>query len=237
MRLYSIYKWLIYVPGLLLSTFFSFLGVVITAVFSPRLASRWFASAWARSLLHMVPASLEIIEEHPLDSSQSYIVVANHRSLFDIPVLYGWLQLDLKWVMKKELRKVPMIGLGCERMGHIFLDRANRQSSMKQLQQVKKTLQPGTSIMFFPEGTRSRDGNMRPFKAGAFVMAKDLDLPILPVTVKDTDTIMPPDGLDLRPGRAQMIIHAPIPLEEVRELDANALRDKARVIIAESLEE
>lgn len=236
MKLYQIYKWCIYIPMLLLSTVVNFIGVVITAVFSPRLASRWFASFWARSLLRMVPAGLNVIEDHPLDRAQSYIVVANHLSLFDIPVLYGWLNLDLKWVMKKELRKVPLIGYGCEKMGHIFLDRSNRQSALKQLQELKDSLQPGTSILFFPEGTRSRDGVMRPFKVGAFLMAKDLDLPVLPVTVRDTDTILPPDGMDLRPSRAQMIIHSPISVDEVRASTPEALRDKARASIAAALE-
>lgn len=165
---YPIYKWLIYIPGLGLVTFVNFLGVLVVAPFSPRRASRWFAGMWARTLLRMVPAKLETIGGDTLDQSCSYIIVANHRSLFDIPVLYGWLKLDLKWVMKKELRKVPLIGSGCALMGHIFLDRSNRQASIKQLEQVKEDLAPGTSILFFPEDSRSRDDKMKPFKSGAF---------------------------------------------------------------------
>lgn len=236
-KYYPIYKWLIYIPGLGLVTFVNFLGVLVVAPFSPRKASRWFAGMWARTLLRMVPAKLEAIGGHSVDPARSYVIVANHQSLFDIPVLYGWLKLDLKWVMKKELRKVPLIGWGCALMGHIFLDRSNRQASILQLKQVKEELLPGTSILFFPEGSRSRDGKIKPFKAGAFIMAKDLELPVLPITVKNTDTILPPGGMNLSPGSAQMIIHPPIDVDQVRRASPDQLRDKARQIIAAPLED
>ncbi len=236
MTLYPIYKWLIYIPGLGLITLVNFLGVVVVAPFSPRLASRWFAGMWARGLMYLVPAKLTVYGEENLPLHPSYIVVANHLSLMDIPILYGWLDLDLKWVMKKELRKVPLIGGGCALLGHIFIDRSNRAVALRQLEDVKQELEPGISILFFPEGSRSRDGTLKRFKNGAFVMAKDLDLPILPITLTNADSILPPDGMDLRPGSAQMIIHPPIGIEEVRDSSSEQLRDRARAIIASRLD-
>jgi len=120
-------------------------------------------------------------------------------------------------------------------LGHIFLDRADREASIRQLKQVKSELQPGTSILFFAEGTRSRDGKLHEFKKGAFQMARDLEIAILPITVRDTERILPPDGMGLRPGSAQMIIHSPITAEEVAVLGSEELRDKAREIIASGL--
>ncbi|MCB1730245.1 MAG: 1-acyl-sn-glycerol-3-phosphate acyltransferase, partial [Halieaceae bacterium] len=191
---------------------------------------------WGRGLLRAVPARLRITGAGDFDRRQPYIVVANHLSLMDIPILYGWLDLDLKWVMKKELRKVPMIGPGCALLGHIFLDRGNHQAAVEQLQQVKDRLLPGTSILFFPEGTRSRSGELQAFKLGAFRMARDMDLPILPITIKGADRILPPDNIQLRPGTATMIIHPPIPVGEVRANEPEALRDLARAIIAAGLD-
>jgi 1-acyl-sn-glycerol-3-phosphate acyltransferase len=237
MNLYPIYKWLIYIPGLGLVTLFNFIGVMLVAPFSPRLASRWFAGMWARELMYLVPAKLKVYGEENLNLNPSYIVVANHLSLMDIPILYGWLDLDLKWVMKKELRKVPLIGSGCAMLGHIFIDRSNREIALQQLEAVKRDLEPGVSILFFPEGSRSRDGKLKKFKSGAFLMAKDLDLPILPITLTHVDTILPPDGMDLRPGKAEMIIHPPVGLEEVRGSSPEQLRDRARAIIASRLDE
>ena len=230
--MYQFYKYLIYVPWLLLWTAVNFTGVVLVAPFSQRKASRWFGGLWGRGLLRGVPASLQITGLEELDRQGSYILVANHLSLIDIPILYGWMPLDLKWVMKKELRKVPFIGPGCALMGHIFLDRANRELALQTLAEVKSKLQPGTSVLFFPEGTRSRDGQLKAFKKGAFVMARDMDLPILPITINNADAILTPDGMDLHPGRAQMIIHPPIGVEEVRTASAGELRDRAREIIA-----
>jgi 1-acyl-sn-glycerol-3-phosphate acyltransferase len=233
--LYQIYKFLVYIPWLLLWTLVNFLGVVAVAPFSQQKASRWFGGAWGRGLLRGVPAGLRILGEENLDQQQSYIVVANHLSLMDIPILYGWLKLDLKWVMKKELRKVPMIGGGCALMGHIFLDRSDRQAAIRELEAVKERMLPGTSILFFPEGTRARDGQLQDFKMGAFRMARDLDIPVLPITIRGTDAILTPDGMDLHPGRAEMIIHAPIPVQQVRDVDPEILRDSARSQIASAL--
>ncbi|MCB1848229.1 MAG: 1-acyl-sn-glycerol-3-phosphate acyltransferase [Halieaceae bacterium] len=236
MSLYTVYKYVIYIPWLLLWTLVNFLGVVLVAPFSQQRASRWFGGMWGRGLLRAVPARLRIVGERDFDRRQPYIVVSNHLSLMDIPILYGWLDLDLKWVMKKELRKVPMIGGGCAMLGHIFLDRGNHQAAVEELQQVKDRLLPGTSILFFPEGTRSRSGELQAFKLGAFRMARDIDLPILPITLKGADRILPPDNIQLRPGTATMIIHPPIPVEEVRANEPEALRDLARAIIAAGLD-
>jgi 1-acyl-sn-glycerol-3-phosphate acyltransferase len=233
--LYQIYKYLVYMPWLLLWTLVNFIGVVIVAPFSEQRASRWFGGAWGRGLLRGVPASLHIIGEHNLNTAQSYIVVANHLSLIDIPILYGWLRLDLKWVMKKELRKVPMIGGGCALLGHIFLDRGNHEEAIRELQRFKARMRPGTSILFFPEGTRSRDGELSAFKMGAFRMAQDIDIPILPISLRGTDAVLPPDGMDLQPGSTEMIIHPAIPVEEVRTASAETLRDRARAQIASAL--
>lgn len=232
MIFYQIYKYLVYIPWLLVWTAINFSGVVLVAPFSPRMASRWFGGIWGRGLMYGVPASLEVFGAETLDRQRPCIVVANHLSLMDIPILYGWLMLDFKWVMKKELRHVPLIGPGCALMGHIFLDRSDRDVAIAQLREVKRDLLPGTSILFFPEGTRSRDGKMQAFKKGAFQMAKDLDVDILPVTICNAQKILPPDGMGLRPGSAQMIIHPVIDVDIVRSHSPEQLRDMARDIVA-----
>lgn len=236
MKLYPLYKYLVYMPFIAIWTVTNFLGVVAVAPFSARLASRWFGGMWGRGLLRAIPGRLEVRAAPGFDPQQSYVIASNHLSLIDIPVLYGWLDLDLKWVMKKEVRNIPVIGVGCALLGHIFLDRANREAAIETLQAFRSRLAPGTSILFFPEGTRSRDGKLHAFKMGAFHMARDLELPILPVTIRGTEAILPPDGIDLSPGRAEMIIHPPISQAQVCSMDAEALRDMTREIIAAPLD-
>ena len=234
-KLYPLYKFLVYIPFLLVWTVLNFTGVVFVSPFSPRLASRWFARLWGKGLTLAVPARVRLAGTENIDPGSAYIIVANHLSLMDITVLYGYLKLDLKWIMKKEVRRIPVIGIGCVMLGHIFLDRQNRQVAIRQLQEVKDQLTPGTSILFFPEGTRSRDGNLQAFKMGAFKMAKDLEIPVLPVTITGTDEILTPDGMGLYPGSARMILHPPISRAEVVSMSPEALRDRARAVIASEL--
>ena len=233
--MYRIYKYLVYIPWLLLWTLVNFAGVVVVAPFSPRHASRWFGGNWGRGLIRGVPSRVRVSGAGHIDPGASYILVANHLSLMDIPLLYGWLPLDLKWIMKKEVRKIPVIGVGTAMLGHIFLDRQNHEAAIKELARVKENLQPGTSILFFPEGTRSRDGRLKDFKMGAFRMAQDLDIPILPISIRGTEAILTPDGMDLNPGQAEMVIHPAIPVEEIRSSEAEALRNRARAQIASVL--
>jgi 1-acyl-sn-glycerol-3-phosphate acyltransferase len=235
-KLYQVYKFLIYIPFLVFWTVLNFLGVVAVVPFSPRLASRWLGGNWGRGLMWAVPARVRVEGRERVDPGASYILAANHLSLMDIPLLYGWLPLDLKWIMKKEVRRIPIIGVGTALMGHIFLDRTNREAAIRELQAVRENLQPGTSILFFPEGTRSRNGTLQAFKMGAFHMAKDLDLPVLPITIRGADRILTPDGMDLFPGTARMIIHPPIPREAVRGATAEDLRDRCRGVIASALD-
>jgi 1-acyl-sn-glycerol-3-phosphate acyltransferase len=206
-------------------------GCLLLCLFDQRLASRYVASPWARLAFYLLPAKIELSGDDNLDPSKSYIVVVNHISQYDILSLYGWLNLDLKWVMKKELRHVPIIGWASAAMGHIFLDRSNPEAAVKQLNALKQTLLPGVSVLFFPEGTRSNSRQLLPFKKGAFVMAKDLEVAILPVTINGTESILPVGGYIPAFGRAKMHIHQPISAQEVADLSVRELTDRARAVI------
>lgn len=233
--MYQLYKFIIYIPFLAFWTLLNFFGVLVVAPVSPRAASRWFGGAWGRGLLWAVPTQPAITGMEHIEPGCSYIVVCNHLSLIDIPLLYGWLPLDLKWIMKKEVRGIPVIGAATARLGHIFLDRENHSAALRELGRLKEDLQPGTSILFFPEGTRSRSGDLQAFKMGAFHMARDLGVPLLPVTLRGTDGILTPDTMSLHPGRARLIIHPAIGSDMVSTASPESLRDQARATIASAL--
>lgn len=233
---YLLYKFLIYIPLFFLDTALAALGCLLISPFSQRLASRWMGKMWSRINFAITPASVTVEGAENADKSQVYVVVSNHLSQYDIFVLYGWLGLDLKWVMKKELRKVPFIGIACAAMGYVFLDRSNRVESMKILHSLKDKLSPGMSLVFFPEGTRSDDGRPRRFKTGAFATARDLGVSILPVTIRDTNKILPPSTINLQPGKAKLIIHKAIPSEEVQSSTPRELADRCKTMIESGLE-
>lgn len=234
---YTPWKWLVSVPAIALSTlFFGSLALVLLRFMPPREVNRFIPVWWARVNLAWIPATVTVRGSEHLERGQSYVVVANHLSQIDILTLYGHLPLDLRWVMKKELRKVPVIGVTCAGLGHIFVNRQDRQEAIRALTEGRERLAAdGASVMFFPEGTRSIDGKLHAFKKGAFVMAKDMNLPILPVTLRGTDDILPAKTLALLPGRTEIIIHRPINLAQVTGKTADELMDDARAIIASHL--
>jgi 1-acyl-sn-glycerol-3-phosphate acyltransferase len=232
--LHRVYTWLLFVPFLGVLTALMGACVLITSSFAPRFSNRIWPLIWSRLNFLLTPARVTVTGLENINPGKSYIIASNHISQYDIFVLYGWLPVDLKWVIKKELRKVPVIGIACAALGHIFLDRRNKASAINSLQAAKDSLRPGSSVLFFPEGTRSKNGELLPFKKGAFMLARDIDIPVLPVTVRGTEKILPPGSLKLRPGRAEMIIHPEIAVETVRSMSAEDLALHTRDIIAAS---
>ena len=235
--LYFPYKIVIFVPVMGLSTlFFGALTVVLVQFLPARTASFIGGVIWARWISIITPMFVQVIGRENIDKKQSYVVVSNHQSQYDIFVLYGWLGVDFKWVMKQELRKVPGLGVACEKLGHIYIDRSQRQAALESLERAKTRITGGTSVIFFPEGTRSDNGNMRAFKKGAFNMALDLGLPILPVSIVNTNRILPNRTLDLLPGRAKLVIHDPIPTDAYDRDNIADLMAKTRETIQSGLE-
>ena len=212
--LYTAYKWVFVLPILVLTT--TILGSFIIALSflgAPDYASRVFGTLWAKINTKAALIGVQTTGKEHIKQGQSYVVVANHQSLLDIYLLYGYLGIDVKWVMKQELRAVPVLGLACEMMGHVIVDRSNTASALASMERARERIKNGMSVIFFAEGTRSRSGELKPFKKGAFRMAQELNLPILPITIQNTRHILPSDTIDLRPGVTRMTIGKPISVE------------------------
>lgn len=230
---YQVYVVLVFIPLVLVLTFLASTLSVLTAILvNPNWASRNIASPWAKLLALLTPISVEVQGAENARRDQSYVVVANHQSQYDILLLYGWLKLDLKWVMKKELRKVPGIGIGCEKVGHIFVDRKRPSLARQAIADALERLGDGVGILFFAEGTRSLDGRLLPFKKGAFITAIDQGLPVLPVTIIGTHEILPAKTFKLFPGKAKMVIHPEIPTADLEPEDHTSLRQQTRAVIS-----
>ncbi len=234
--LYLPYKWLILVPVFgLLTGFFGALAVILAVTVGPRIGSIVAGTAWARLVAFLTPMWVTVEGRERVDPEQSYVVVANHQSSYDVFVLYGWLGMDFKWVMKHELRKAPALGIGCEKLQHVFVDRSDTAAAVRTLKEARERIRDGTSVVFFPEGTRSGDGKLLPFKKGAFRMAVDLGLPILPVTIVGTLEIMPPGTLKAFPGGAKLIFHPPIDAAGHRANDLRPLMQEVKAVIESGL--
>lgn len=231
--LYQVYAWLFLIPVSALWSLLCGWGAVLGATFiSPRFASRRIGGLWARMIGWLTPMLVSIEGEEHIDPRATYVVVCNHSSQYDILLVYGWLDLDLRWVMKQELRNIPGIGAGCEKVGHILVDRSKPEEAKKIINDALARIGDGVGILFFPEGTRSRDGRLLRFKKGAFRIAADQQLPILPLTLLGTHEIMPAKSLFITPGRARIVIHPPI---EPGGKSATELMLRAREAIASAL--
>jgi len=211
------------------------LVVVVAVVWNSRAASRYVASNWGMLLGWITPMLVTVEGKENADPIRTYVVVLNHQSQYDIFLVYGWLNLDLKWVMKEELRKVPGVGPGCEKAGHIFVDRANPEKARKAVTEALDRVGDGVGILFFAEGSRSVDGKLKAFKKGAFRTAVSQQLPILPITIDGTRNIQRPRSLIVRPGRVRMVIHPAIEVGGDDAADIRDLMNKTRDAIASAL--
>jgi len=233
---YQIYKYMFFFPLLALST--ALLGslAVITAITTGPKIGSLMGVIWARFNSLITPMSVVVSGKKNINKKQSYIVVANHQSQYDIFVIYGWLPVDFKWVMKKQLRSIPFLGYACYKIGHIYIDRSNPMAAIDSINSAKEKIKEGTSIMFFPEGHRSENGNLQEFKKGAFKFAIDMQLPVLPVTIIGTGEILPSNTTKLFPGHAKLIINEPINIENYNDSNIDELITKTRKSIQKTLQ-
>lgn len=145
--------------------------------------------AWLTIRLLLLPVKVKG-REH-LDPRQSYVFVSNHQGAFDIFLIYGFLGRNFKWMMKKTIRKIPLIGLACEKAHHIYVDKSGASKIKKTYDTARETLREGMSVVVFPEGARSFTGHMGRFRRGAFMLADELQLPVCPLTINGSFDVMP----------------------------------------------
>jgi 1-acyl-sn-glycerol-3-phosphate acyltransferase len=231
--LYQPYKWLLLIPFMAInSVIFGILAVSLSILINQKIGSYVGGVLWARLNTTLTPAIVNVSGKEHIDKNQSYVIVANHLSTFDISSLYGWLGIDFKWVMKKEIKKYPGVGFGSLAVGHIFIDRSSTTEALKSINAAKEKIKNGTSVIFFPEGTRSKTRELLPFRKGAFRLAYDLDLPLLPVTINGTDKVWPTGTFNLFPGNVDIIIHPPIDIHQYEGANMLQLISDTREVIA-----
>lgn len=190
---------------------------------------------WARVFLWIPPMGVEAEGTDLVDPEKRYVVVSNHLSQFDIPIMFRILPLHGRFLAKQELFRIPLFGTAMRRIGIIEINREARGSSRQAINDgVTLAAERGYSLIVFPEGTRSKDGTMQPFHKGAFRIAIDTGLPILPVVIEGTDRVSKPGSKIIHPGRAQVRILPPIETADMTNKDN--LRDLTRSIESDMTE-
>lgn len=228
MILYYIYQICIALPILLV---FTILTAVVTIVGSliggGHIWGYYPGKVWSQLVCFFLLIPVKVKGREKLDKKTSYVFVANHQGAFDIFLIYGFLGRNFKWMMKRSLRKIPLVGKACESAGHIFVDRSGPKKILQTIKQARETLQHGTSVVVFPEGARTFTGHMGYFKKGAFQLADDLQLTVVPLTIDGSFKVLSRTGKWIHPHRMTLTIHNPIPpkgkgMDNIRETMAEA---------------
>jgi 1-acyl-sn-glycerol-3-phosphate acyltransferase len=188
MKLLYTLRALLVVPfALLLTLFISIMALFWTLVLRRDANSvQGLAAWWAKSICAASGVVVSVTGTEKLDAEKPYIFAANHQSQFDIFALQGFLGVDFRWLAKKELFQVPIWGHAMRRAGYIPVDRSHGRQALKSLGEAAQKIAAGTSVIIFPEGTRTKDGKMQDFKAGAMVLAIKSGVDIVPVAIKGT---------------------------------------------------
>jgi len=219
--LYSIYKWIFAYPILVVITII----VTLLITFGSLLfGSKWWgyypALLWGKCWCWLLFVKIEVRGRENIDKGTSYVFVANHQGAYDIFTIYGYLGHNFKWMMKKSLEKIPFVGMACRYSEQIMVDRSSPMAMARSVVEARKRLCNGMSLVVFPEGTRTIDGKMLPFKKGAFKLAMDFKLPLVPITIDGAYKILPRTSkFDVKYGKIILTIHRPIMPNTVGKTD------------------
>ncbi len=195
-----------------------------------------FTCLWATLYVWIVPAwSLTITGREKIDKKKTYMIVSNHQSLLDIIVAFG-LFVHFKWVSKAEVFRIPFIGWNMVLNRYVKLKRGDKKSIEKMMARCEETLVEGSSLFMFPEGTRSKTGELRDFKPGAFILAHKMKVPILPIVITGTRDALPKNSLNIQ-GRHEINIHVldEIPCEKFSGLSVDETSAMVRELFAAHL--
>lgn len=220
----------------LMTVFFGILAILSSFVDMKGCLPHKVAGIWARSILAASPFEVTVKGLSNIDPGKSYIYMSNHQSNYDIPILLGHLPVQFRWLAKIELFRIPLFGYAMKRAGYICIDRSNRESAFESLKKAAGIVRDGVSVMIFPEGTRSRDGNIGSYKKGGFVLAIESGVPILPIIIHGTFSIMPKSRLLIKPGKAILEIGKPVETSGYTKEIKDELMEKIRNIMCESID-
>lgn len=164
------------------------------------------------------------------------IYISNHTSLLDIPILFAAINQPLFYVAKMELKRVPFLGQYMQAMGMIFIDRSNREQAMLSMRSAIQDIAKGKSIVVFPEGTRSKTGELQPFKRGAFVIACEGEIPIVPVVIRGGSRALKSGSFTLRPAKIEIEVCPVVQATNFKNLDQDTLAKEMHTLFLKKLE-
>ena len=193
-----------------------------------RLVHLYAAVPWAKVILWISGVQGEVVGREKIDPTKTYIFMCNHQSFVDIFVLLANIPKDFKFIMKKELMRIPILGLTMRRAGYMEIERDDPRESIRQLSKAIENIKSGVSVLIFPEGTRSPDGKLLPFKKGGFYIAIRSGCDVIPLYIQGTHLIGPKGSWSMKKGKYKLIIGTPISTKDYTKKDIVKLMELIR---------
>jgi len=202
-----------------------------------KMIAHYFTVLWTRVYLTINPGwRIRVENREMIDRAKPYILVSNHQSIIDIALLLQ-LRINFRWISKMELARFPFVGWVIWMNDHIVVRRGDKQSVVKMAEACKRSLTQGVSVFMFPEGTRTRNGKIQEFKEGAFILAKDIGIPVIPIVLDGTSNALPKRGFWFRVKQICTVrVLDEIPADTINRLDLEQLIDHTRNKMIEALE-
>ena len=190
---------------------------------------------WSLINVYLSGTRMYVRGREKIKKGRPYIIMSNHQSLFDVWALIAKLPLQLRWIVKSDIKKIPVFGLALERMGHIYVDRKRYREAFSGLDAAFEKIKEGISVVVFPEGTRSRDGRLQKFHKGGALIAVRSGIPILPLTVNGSRFVLPKGTLDLMPGKIEIVVGDLIDTSDFDENKKDELMSAVKSAIEKNL--
>jgi 1-acyl-sn-glycerol-3-phosphate acyltransferase len=212
-------------------------SLVLALFFRSGNPSHRIASLWAWLILKTCGVQVEVEGRENMTPGRTYVLASNHQSLFDTPILFAYLPLSFRILYKKSLNRIPFLGWHLFLSGHVGVERENPVKAKESLDHAAARIRSGTSVVVFPEGTRSYDGVMKAFRKGSFRLALLAGTPVVPLSIAESHRVMRRGKVTVHPGKVRLTIGAPIPVDGLDEADAYALSRRVRDAVQRNLEE
>ncbi len=195
-----------------------------------------YARLWGKIALWANGVKVKLQGLEHVKGKGPYIFMSNHQGSYDIFALLGHLPFQFKWLAKKELFSIPFFGWTMAAAGYISVDRKGTRETVEAMNDAARKIREGMSVVIFPEGSRSQNGTIQPFKKGGFTLAIKSKVPIVPIAIHGSRTIMPKDRLKISPGEIRIQLGSPIEIENFSLKDREFLMAKVRERISQNLE-
>lgn len=193
----------------------------------------FYTKSWGRILLRLSGVKLQVVGEHNIEPGKRYVYVANHSSLFDIPIVFAGIPDNVRIMYKRELERIPVFGWCLNMSPLISINRSRHRDAADVLASIVTSLSSGASVLLFPEGTRSIDGTVGTFRRGAVTIASDSQTPVIPVSIIGASRVLPARSKRIRGGVVKVIIGAPVQIDaEISRTDERDVTNKLRDIIS-----